>query len=32
MNVQDSDTLIATTQLALMSHWIRMLDSSTDLF
>lgn len=32
MSRDDSDTLIAVTQLQLMAHWIRMLDPGTDVF
>jgi hypothetical protein len=32
MSVDQSDHLIAITQLRLMAHWIRMLDPDTDLF
>lgn len=30
--VADSDAIVARVQLRLMAHWIRMLDSDTDLF
>ena len=32
MGRDESDALIATTQLELMAHWIRMIDPATDLF
>lgn len=32
MSVQESDELIAATQVKLLSHYIRMVDAETDLF
>jgi hypothetical protein len=32
MTRDESDALIAVTQLNLMAHWIRMLDADSDLF